>query len=190
MFLVRVNTTQNPKFTVTRRWHLRRHHLLFLVLFCLCVLTGPDHDTGLLPRSLSVIFNSIDGRLYSRSDLKPQRCRDFSRLTPDQQAAESSSKKNLMRLLKEVRQRIQAQIQTLCRAVMGTSVAALCLYRATKAWRLEDQLFLKVSFFILTVRVWTFFLLYYFTTFYIGSQAFSTASYSHTHNNTFSVSWN
>ncbi|XP_026206490.1 kinesin-like protein KIF20A [Anabas testudineus] len=62
---------------------------------------GPDHDSGLLPRSLSIIFNSIEGRLYSRADLKPQRCRDFSRLTPDQQAAESSSKKNLLRLLKE-----------------------------------------------------------------------------------------
>ncbi|XP_041818845.1 kinesin-like protein KIF20A isoform X2 [Chelmon rostratus] len=62
---------------------------------------GPDHDSGLLPRSLSVIFNSIEGRLYSRNDLKPQRCRDYSRLTPDQQAAESSSKRNLMRLLKE-----------------------------------------------------------------------------------------
>ncbi|XP_035764687.1 kinesin-like protein KIF20B [Neolamprologus brichardi] len=62
---------------------------------------GPDHDSGLLPRSLSVIFNSIDGRLYGRCDLKPQRCRDFSRLTPDQQAAESSSKRNLLRMLKE-----------------------------------------------------------------------------------------
>nr|XP_046232599.1 kinesin-like protein KIF20A isoform X2 [Scatophagus argus] len=62
---------------------------------------GPDHDSGLLPRSLSVIFNSIEGRLYSRADLKPQRCRDYSRLTPDQQAAENSSKKNLLRLFKE-----------------------------------------------------------------------------------------
>eukprot|EP00066_Takifugu_rubripes_P024303 XP_011613569.1 PREDICTED: kinesin-like protein KIF20A isoform X1 [Takifugu rubripes] len=62
---------------------------------------GPDHDSGLLPRSLSVIFNSIDGRLYSRNDLKPQRCRDYSRLTPDQQAAEVTSKKNLLRPLKE-----------------------------------------------------------------------------------------
>ncbi|MEQ2169257.1 hypothetical protein GOODEAATRI_023221 [Goodea atripinnis] len=52
--------------------------------------------------SLSVIFNSMEGRLYGRSDLKPQRCRDFSRLTPDQQAAEISSKRNLLRLLKEV----------------------------------------------------------------------------------------
>ncbi|XP_043958646.1 kinesin-like protein KIF20A isoform X3 [Gambusia affinis] len=62
---------------------------------------GPDHNSGLLPRSLSVIFNSIKGNLYSRSDLKPQRCRDFSRLTPEQQAAEISTKKNLLRLLKE-----------------------------------------------------------------------------------------
>ncbi|KAM4525829.1 uncharacterized protein V3H82_000310 isoform 2-T3 [Fundulus diaphanus] len=62
---------------------------------------GPDHNSGLLPRSLSVIFNSIEGCLYSHSDLKPQRCRDFSRLTSDQQEAEISSKKNLMRLLKE-----------------------------------------------------------------------------------------
>ncbi|XP_059180022.1 kinesin-like protein KIF20B [Centropristis striata] len=62
---------------------------------------GPEHDSGLLPRSLSVIFNSVEGRLYGRADLKPQRCRDFSRLTPDQQAAEASSKRNLLRLLKE-----------------------------------------------------------------------------------------
>ncbi|XP_061886564.1 kinesin-like protein KIF20A [Entelurus aequoreus] len=62
---------------------------------------GPDHDSGLLPRSLWAIFNSIQGRLYTRCDLKPQRCRDFSRLTPDQQTAESSSKKNLLRMLKE-----------------------------------------------------------------------------------------
>ncbi|XP_061731851.1 kinesin-like protein KIF20A isoform X2 [Nerophis ophidion] len=62
---------------------------------------GPDHDSGLLPRSLWAIFNSIQGRLYTRCDLKPQRCRDFSRLTPDQQTAESSSKKNLLRMFKE-----------------------------------------------------------------------------------------
>nr|XP_057925228.1 kinesin-like protein KIF20B [Doryrhamphus excisus] len=62
---------------------------------------GPDHDSGLLPRSLWVIFNSIEDRLYTRCDLKPQRCRDFSRLTPDQQTAESNTKKNLLRMLKE-----------------------------------------------------------------------------------------
>uniref|UniRef100_A0A3Q2DP37 Kinesin-like protein KIF20A n=1 Tax=Cyprinodon variegatus TaxID=28743 RepID=A0A3Q2DP37_CYPVA len=62
---------------------------------------GPEHDSGLLPRSLAVIFNSMEGRLYGRSDLKPQRCRDFSRLTHDQEAAEISSKRNLLRQLKE-----------------------------------------------------------------------------------------
>ncbi|XP_020557651.1 kinesin-like protein KIF20B isoform X1 [Oryzias latipes] len=62
---------------------------------------GPEHDSGLLPRSLSVIFNSIEDRLYSRHDLKPQRCKDFSRLTAEQQAAESSSKRSLLRLFKE-----------------------------------------------------------------------------------------
>ncbi|KAM9837489.1 kinesin-like protein KIF20B [Aulostomus maculatus] len=62
---------------------------------------GPDHDSGLLPRSLSIIFSTIEGRLYGRCDLKPQRCRDFSRLTPDQQAAENSNKKTLLRLMKE-----------------------------------------------------------------------------------------
>ncbi|XP_034752946.1 kinesin-like protein KIF20B [Etheostoma cragini] len=64
---------------------------------CMC----PDHDSGLLPRSLAVIFNSVEGRLYDRGDLKPQRCRDYSRLTPDQLAAEASSKRTLLRLLKE-----------------------------------------------------------------------------------------
>ena len=64
--------------------------------------SGPEHDSGLLPRSLSVIFSSIEGRVYPRSDLKPQRCRDFTRLTAEQQAAESSSKRSLLRLLKEV----------------------------------------------------------------------------------------
>ncbi|RVE59266.1 hypothetical protein OJAV_G00186890 [Oryzias javanicus] len=62
---------------------------------------GPEHDSGLLPRSLAVIFNSVEDRLYSRNDLKPQRCKDFSRLTAEQQAAESSGKRSLLRLFKE-----------------------------------------------------------------------------------------
>ncbi|XP_068161371.1 kinesin-like protein KIF20B [Antennarius striatus] len=62
---------------------------------------GPDHDGGLLPRSLALVFSSVGGRLYGRGDLKPQRCRDYSRLTPTQQEAESCSKRNLLRLFKE-----------------------------------------------------------------------------------------
>ncbi|XP_055005962.1 kinesin-like protein KIF20A isoform X3 [Boleophthalmus pectinirostris] len=62
---------------------------------------GPDHDLGLLPRSLAVIFNSLEGRLYSRCDLKPLRCRDYTRLTPDQQNLESATKRTLLKLFKE-----------------------------------------------------------------------------------------
>ncbi|MEQ2218964.1 hypothetical protein XENOCAPTIV_010609, partial [Xenoophorus captivus] len=85
-----------------RRPFLRVQFVVWSRMFCReATVWWPDQNSGLLPRSLSVIFNSMEGRLYSRSDLKPQRCRDFSRLTPDQQAAEISSKRNLLRLLKE-----------------------------------------------------------------------------------------
>lgn len=63
---------------------------------------GPDHDGGLLPRSLDAVFNSIRGRVYGGGDLKPHRCRDFSRLTPPQQEVETCRKRNLLRMFKEV----------------------------------------------------------------------------------------
>jgi len=109
------------------------------------LLSGPDHDSGLLPRSLSVIFNSIEGRLYGRGDLKPQRCRDFSRLTPDQQAAENSSKKNLLRLLKEVR-REEGHAPSV--AVLCAELCVCCFCRATGVRCLEGQLSWKVGAFI------------------------------------------
>ncbi|CAG01032.1 unnamed protein product, partial [Tetraodon nigroviridis] len=86
---------------------------------------GPDHDSGLLPRSLSVIFNSIDGHLYSRSDLKPQRCRDYSRLTPDQQAAEISSKRNLLRNFKEVSILGHSFCRSICSSLTDSSVNSI-----------------------------------------------------------------
>uniref|UniRef100_A0A4W5RQN8 Kinesin-like protein n=1 Tax=Hucho hucho TaxID=62062 RepID=A0A4W5RQN8_9TELE len=62
---------------------------------------GPEANAGILPRSLSVIFNSIEGRVYNQMTIKPQRCREFIRLTKDQQSEEATSKRNLFRLLKE-----------------------------------------------------------------------------------------
>ncbi|KAM9561505.1 LOW QUALITY PROTEIN: kinesin-like protein KIF20B [Salvelinus alpinus] len=62
---------------------------------------GPERDGGILPRSLNVIFNSIEGRVYTRNDLKPHRCRDFTRLTKFQQDEETTNKLNLLRLSKE-----------------------------------------------------------------------------------------
>ncbi|XP_051927617.1 kinesin-like protein KIF20A isoform X2 [Hippocampus zosterae] len=62
---------------------------------------GPEHDSGLLPRCLWVIFNSTEGRLYAGCELKPHRCRDFTRLTPDQQRAERAGKLSLLRSVRE-----------------------------------------------------------------------------------------
>ncbi|XP_026869238.2 kinesin-like protein KIF20B [Electrophorus electricus] len=62
---------------------------------------GPETDGGILPRSLHVIFNSIEGRLYTQNNIKPHRCIDFTRLTKDQQDEEATNKKNLLRRLKE-----------------------------------------------------------------------------------------
>ncbi|KAM6951596.1 LOW QUALITY PROTEIN: uncharacterized protein kif20bb [Aplochiton taeniatus] len=58
-----------------------------------------NSDGGLLPRSLANI-QSIEGRVYTNNNLRPHRCRDFTRL-PKQQDEESTSKRNLLRLFKE-----------------------------------------------------------------------------------------
>ncbi|XP_045073623.1 kinesin-like protein KIF20B isoform X3 [Coregonus clupeaformis] len=62
---------------------------------------GPEANAGILPRSLNVIFNNVEGRVYNQMTIKPQRCREFIRLTKDQQSEEATSKRNLFRLLKE-----------------------------------------------------------------------------------------
>ncbi|XP_066522684.1 kinesin-like protein KIF20B isoform X2 [Hoplias malabaricus] len=62
---------------------------------------GPETDVGILPRSLNLIFNSIEGRIYAQSNIKPHRCVDFIRLTKDQQDEEATIKKNLLRRFKE-----------------------------------------------------------------------------------------
>ncbi|XP_047458558.1 kinesin-like protein KIF20B isoform X2 [Mugil cephalus] len=62
---------------------------------------GPDTDAGILPRSLDVIFSSIDGQVFPGMSIKPHRCQEFTRLTREKQAEEASFKKNLLRQLKE-----------------------------------------------------------------------------------------
>lgn len=62
---------------------------------------GPENDVGILPRSLNMIFNSLEGRIFKEMSLKPHRCLDFLKLTKEQQAEEAISKRNLFRLLKE-----------------------------------------------------------------------------------------
>ncbi|XP_051523488.1 kinesin-like protein KIF20B isoform X1 [Myxocyprinus asiaticus] len=62
---------------------------------------GPESDGGILPRSLNVIFNSIEGRIYSQNNIKPHRCVDFTRLTKEQQDEEATNKRNLLRRFKD-----------------------------------------------------------------------------------------
>ncbi|XP_030630938.1 kinesin-like protein KIF20B [Chanos chanos] len=62
---------------------------------------GPETDGGILPRSLNVIFNSIEGRIYTQNNIKPHRCVDFTRLTKDQQDEEAANKRNILRRFKE-----------------------------------------------------------------------------------------
>ncbi|XP_038629166.1 kinesin-like protein KIF20B isoform X1 [Scyliorhinus canicula] len=62
---------------------------------------GPDNDMGILPRSLSVLFKSIEGRIYKNMNIKPQRCTDFSRLTEMQVKEEEAIKKSVLHLFKE-----------------------------------------------------------------------------------------
>ncbi|XP_052386593.1 kinesin-like protein KIF20B isoform X2 [Carassius gibelio] len=71
---------------------------------------GPDTDPGILPRSLNMIFSSLDGRIFDQMCLKPQRCRDFIRLTKEQQNEEAAGKRNLLKLFKET----DAQKSTSC----------------------------------------------------------------------------
>lgn len=63
---------------------------------------GPDSDCGILPRSLNVIFKSIEGRIYSQNSIKPHRCVDFIKLTKEQQDDEATNKRNLLRRFKDV----------------------------------------------------------------------------------------
>ncbi|XP_073725506.1 kinesin-like protein KIF20B isoform X3 [Misgurnus anguillicaudatus] len=62
---------------------------------------GPDNDPGILPRSLNMIFGSLEGRIFNQMCLKPQRCRDFIRLTKKQENEEEITKRNLLKLFKE-----------------------------------------------------------------------------------------
>uniref|UniRef100_A0A665VNR2 Kinesin family member 20Ba n=1 Tax=Echeneis naucrates TaxID=173247 RepID=A0A665VNR2_ECHNA len=63
---------------------------------------GPDADAGILPRCLDVIFSNIDELVFPGMSIKPHRCREFTRLTREQQAEEVLFKRNLFKQLKEV----------------------------------------------------------------------------------------
>ncbi|KAF4787836.1 hypothetical protein TURU_166944 [Turdus rufiventris] len=63
---------------------------------------GTEDDVGILPRTMDMLFKSIQGKLYTAMDLKPYRCRDYVKLTENQVREEAAMKNSLLRLIKEV----------------------------------------------------------------------------------------
>lgn len=66
------------------------------------LLSGTEDDVGILPRTMDMLFKSIQGKLYTAMDLKPHRCRDYIKLTKDQVREETAIKNSILRLTKEV----------------------------------------------------------------------------------------
>ncbi|XP_056350273.1 kinesin-like protein KIF20B isoform X2 [Oenanthe melanoleuca] len=63
---------------------------------------GTEDNVGILPRTMDMLFKSIQGKLYTAMDLKPYRCRDYIKLTENQVREETAIKNSLLRLIKEV----------------------------------------------------------------------------------------
>ncbi|XP_021108686.1 kinesin-like protein KIF20B isoform X2 [Heterocephalus glaber] len=63
---------------------------------------GTEENIGILPRTLNVLFDSLQERLYTKMDLKPHRSREFLRLSPGQEKEEGAGKSALLRQIKEV----------------------------------------------------------------------------------------
>ncbi|XP_068254916.1 kinesin-like protein KIF20B [Nyctibius grandis] len=63
---------------------------------------GTDDDLGILPRTMDMLFKSIQRKLYTAMDIKPHRCRDYIKLTKDQVREETAIKNSILRLTKEV----------------------------------------------------------------------------------------
>lgn len=63
---------------------------------------GTRQDGGILPRSLAAIFNSIQGKLYPRMDLKPNLCDDVIKLDNKMVRQEELKKLSLLGIVREV----------------------------------------------------------------------------------------
>lgn len=63
---------------------------------------GTDENIGILPRTLNVLFDTLQDRQYMKMNFKPHRCREYLRLSSDQEKEESANKNALLRQIKEV----------------------------------------------------------------------------------------
>ncbi|KAK3758642.1 hypothetical protein RRG08_019550 [Elysia crispata] len=59
---------------------------------------GKPQDAGILPRSLDVLFNSINGKQISNPSLKPEMFNDFVKLSADEVLEEKKLKKQTLKL--------------------------------------------------------------------------------------------
>ncbi|XP_075072519.1 kinesin-like protein KIF20B isoform X2 [Mixophyes fleayi] len=62
---------------------------------------GTREDAGILPRSMEMLFNTIEGRVYNKMDIKPHRCRDYIRLSIEELKREVAVKNAVLRHTKE-----------------------------------------------------------------------------------------
>ncbi|XP_015355596.1 kinesin-like protein KIF20B isoform X1 [Marmota marmota marmota] len=63
---------------------------------------GTEENVGFLPRTLNILFDSLQERLYTKMNIKPHRSREYLRLSPDQEKEEAAIKSALLRQIKEV----------------------------------------------------------------------------------------
>uniref|UniRef100_A0A5F7ZC52 Kinesin family member 20B n=1 Tax=Macaca mulatta TaxID=9544 RepID=A0A5F7ZC52_MACMU len=63
---------------------------------------GTEENMGILPRTLNVLFDSLQERLYTKMNLKPHRSREYLRLSSEQEKEEIAGKSALLRQIKEV----------------------------------------------------------------------------------------
>ncbi|XP_010181478.1 PREDICTED: kinesin-like protein KIF20B [Mesitornis unicolor] len=63
---------------------------------------GSEDDLGILPRTMDMLFKSLEGKLYTAMDLKPYRCREYLKLTKDQVREETAIKNSMLCSTKEL----------------------------------------------------------------------------------------
>lgn len=91
--------------------HVLNPSLLIINPFQTYTIQGTPKDGGILPRSLDVLFNSIEGKHYTKMNLKPRFCTDVIRLAEDEERRENSYKNALISSLdKDVSLQMSLQI--------------------------------------------------------------------------------
>ncbi|XP_040831665.1 kinesin-like protein KIF20B isoform X2 [Ochotona curzoniae] len=63
---------------------------------------GTEENIGILPRTLNVLFANLQEKLYAKMNIKPNRSREYLRLSPTQEKEEVINKSALLRQIKEV----------------------------------------------------------------------------------------